>query len=95
MPRKPPEKVQLTERIGTFGNQRLYSTFFSSAPVKEGQEIDVFVNDVGNNGDGIARMRNFPIFVPETKAGEQMKIRITKVGRRFVVAKSKRRGGST
>ena len=34
----------------------------------------------------MARIQNFPIFVPETKAGEHVKIRITKVGGRFAVA---------
>jgi 23S rRNA (uridine2552-2'-O)-methyltransferase len=87
MPRKPlPEKARRTERKRTFGNQRLYSTFPTSAPVKEDQEIDVLINDIGSNGDGMARIQNFPIFVPKTKAGEHVKIRITKVGGRFAVA---------
>ena len=76
MPRQPPEKAGRTERKRGFGNKGFYSTFPSSAPVKEGQEIDVFANDVGSNGDGIARIQNFPIFAPKTKAGEQMKIKI-------------------
>ena len=87
MPRNPlPEKARRTERKRTFGNQRLYSTFPSSPPVKEDQEVDVFTNDVGSNEDGIARIQNFPIFVPKTKAGERLKIRITKVGGRFALA---------
>lgn len=90
MPRKPPEKARRTERRGTFGNQGFYSTFPSSAPVKECQEIDVFINDIGNNGDGIARIQNFPIFVPKTKAGKHFKIRIIKVGERFAVAEKLR-----
>jgi len=78
MPRKPPEKAGRTERKRGFGNKGFYSTFPSSAPVKEGQEIDVFINAISSNGDGIARMRNFPIFVPKTKAGERLKIKIHK-----------------
>jgi predicted RNA-binding protein with TRAM domain len=34
----------------------------------------------------MARIQNFPIFVPKTKAGERLRIRITKVGGRFAVA---------
>jgi predicted RNA-binding protein with TRAM domain len=86
MPRKPPEKARRTERKRTFGNQALYSTFPSSAPVKECQEIDVFINDIGSSGDGMARIQNFPIFVPKTKAEERLKIRIIKIGGRFAVA---------
>jgi 23S rRNA (uridine2552-2'-O)-methyltransferase len=86
MPRKPPEKARRTGRKRRLGNKGFYSTFPSSPPVKEDQEVDVFTNDVGSNEDGIARMQNFPIFVPKTKAGERLKIRIIKVGVGFVVA---------
>ena len=95
MPRKPPEKARRTERKRTFINQAICSTFSSSASVKEGQQIDVLVNDIGSNGDGMAGMQNFPIFVPETRVGERLRIRIIKVGGRFAVAESERRGGPT
>ncbi|MDM7912599.1 MAG: TRAM domain-containing protein, partial [Methanotrichaceae archaeon] len=34
-------------------------------------------------GDGIARVEGFVIFVPETQVGDQVKIQIDKVMRRF------------
>lgn len=87
MPRKIPEKAKRPERRSRrFGKQRFYATPLSSAPVKEGQEIDVFINDISSKGDGITRIQNFPIFVPKTKVGERLKVRIIKVGRRFAVA---------
>jgi predicted RNA-binding protein with TRAM domain len=88
MPRKLPEKARRIERRRSrrYGKQKFYSPSPPSAPVEEGQEIDVSINDIGSSGDGIARIQNFPIFVPKTKVGEHLKVRITKVGRKFAVA---------
>jgi len=48
-------------------------------PVKEGEEIDVTIEAVGEKGDGIAKQKGFVLFVPNTKAGERVKIKITRV----------------
>ncbi|MBI1973580.1 TRAM domain-containing protein [Candidatus Micrarchaeota archaeon] len=55
-------------------------------PVKEGEEYDVEINEVGSKGDGIAKIKNFVIFVPGTKKGEKVKIRITQVKAKSAVA---------
>ena len=47
--------------------------------MSEGQEIDLTIESVGRRGDGIARINNFVIFVPGTKEGDQVKVRITTV----------------
>lgn len=87
MPRKIPEKARRPERKSRrFGKKRLYLTPLSSAPVAKGQEIEVSITDIGSSGDGIARIQNFPIFVPKTRVGERLKVRIMKVGREFAVA---------
>lgn len=51
----------------------------SFAPVQAGDEIDVKIEAVGAKGDGIAKVKGFVIFVPGTKEGETIKVRITKV----------------
>lgn len=51
-------------------------------PVKEGEEVEVTIEAVGEKGDGIAKVRNFVIFVPNTKQGDRVKVRITKVLKR-------------
>jgi predicted RNA-binding protein with TRAM domain len=53
------------------------------SPVEEGQEVDVKIESVGRRGDGIARVNNFVIFVPNTNEGEQVKVRITAVRNSF------------
>ena len=52
------------------------------APVKVGEEIDVKIEAVGEKGDGIARKKGFVLFVPNSKEGDEVRIRITKVLRK-------------
>jgi predicted RNA-binding protein with TRAM domain len=49
------------------------------APVREGDELDVKIEAVGEKGDGIAKKQGFVLFVPKTKAGDEVRIRVTKV----------------
>ena len=54
-----------------------------TAPIKEGEEYDVKIEDVGKEGDGITRIEGFVVFVPDTKAGDEVKVKIVSVRRRF------------
>jgi predicted RNA-binding protein with TRAM domain len=45
-------------------------------PVKENQELEVVIDDIGSRGDGIARIQGYLIFVPNSKIGERVKVRI-------------------
>jgi predicted RNA-binding protein with TRAM domain len=49
------------------------------APVKEGEQHEVWINSVGGKGDGIAKVKGFVLFVPNVKKGDFVRIRITKV----------------
>ena len=53
-----------------------------SAPVNVGDEFNVKIEAVGEKGDGIAKKDGFVLFVPNTKEGETVKIRVTKVLRK-------------
>jgi len=55
-------------------------------PVEVGKEYEVEISEVGAKGDGIARLSNFVIFVPNTQKGEKVKVKINSVGRSFAVA---------
>ncbi len=59
--------------------------FQSNQPVKKGEEYDVEITEVGSKGDGIARVKNFVVFVKDTKKGEKAHIKITDVKRRFAI----------
>ena len=49
------------------------------APVKVGDELDVKIEAVGEKGDGIAKKDGFVLFVPSTKQGDEVRIRVTRV----------------
>jgi predicted RNA-binding protein with TRAM domain len=49
------------------------------APVKVGAEIDVRIEGVGEKGDGIAKVQGFVLFVPGVRAGDEVRIRVTRV----------------
>lgn len=55
-----------------YGNQM-------TPPVSEGEELNVTIEAVGEKGDGIAKKDGFVLFVPNTRQGEQKRVRITKV----------------
>ena len=54
-------------------------------PVKVGEEYDVEITDVGAKGDGITKVENFIIFVPNGKKGEHCRIKIKEVANKFAV----------
>ena len=55
---------------------------FNAAPVVVGEELDVEIESVGEKGDGLAKKDGFVLFVPATKQGDKVKIRVTKVLRK-------------
>jgi 23S rRNA (uridine2552-2'-O)-methyltransferase len=55
--------------------------------VKENQELGVVIDDIGSQGDGIAKLQGFLIFVPRSKIGERVRVRIVSVGGKFAVSK--------
>ena len=56
-------------------------------PVELDKEYEAEIEDMSRRGDGIARIEGFVIFVPNTKQGEQVKFKITRVGNRFATGK--------
>ena len=55
-------------------------------PIKEGEEYDIEINEVGSKGDGIARIKNFVVFVTGAKQGEKCRVKIKEVRNRFAFA---------
>lgn len=71
---------------GSFGSRRPGPSFDTPKPVKIGEEYDVKITDVGAKGDGICKVENFIVFVPNAKKGESCKIKIKEVASRFAIA---------
>lgn len=51
----------------------------SVAPVKTGDELTVTIEGVGEKGDGIAKIKGFVLFVPNTKQGDHVVVRVNRV----------------
>jgi len=58
---------------------------FPPRPVQLGDVIDLTIDDTGSKGDGIGRVKGFVVFVPGTKKGDTVKVKITQVRRRSAV----------
>ncbi len=59
---------------------------FPPKPVEIGKEYDVEIQETSRRGEGIARIQGLVTFVPNTKPGDHVRIRITRISRRFAEA---------
>ena len=59
--------------------------FHMKAPVEFDKEYEAKIEEISRRGDGIAKIEGFVIFVPNTKQGDNVKFKITKVGNRFAI----------
>ena len=48
-------------------------------PVSEGEICSLTIEKIGNKGDGIATASGYVIIVPDTKVGDNVKVKITRV----------------
>ena len=67
---------------GSRGGYRSRSVSFDK-PVEVGKEYKVSISEVSRRGDGLARIEGFVVFVPGTKQGQNVRIRVTQVSDRF------------
>ena len=65
---------------------RFPKVYFKPKPVKIGDELDVTIAEVSKRGDGVARVDGYVIFVPNTKQGDTINIRITEIRPNFAIA---------
>ena len=54
-----------------------------TAPVREGEAVDVEITDTGDEGDGIAKIEGYTLFVPDGEVGEAIRVRVTDLKPRF------------
>lgn len=64
---------------GNYGDRGGFRSQRMTPPVEVGEEIDVTIEAVGEKGDGICKKSGFVLFVPNTREGDNVRIRITKV----------------
>jgi predicted RNA-binding protein with TRAM domain len=62
--------------------RRVFDRDFTK-PVEIGKEYDVEIEETSHRGEGITRIEGLVIFVPKTKPGDKLRIKVTNIGRRF------------
>lgn len=65
---------------------RGYGRQFPPKPVELGKEYDVEVREVSKRGDGVARIQGLVTFIPNAKPGDHVRVKITRISRRFAEA---------
>jgi len=56
---------------------------FLTAPVRAGDRLTVEIEDVGSEGDGIAKVEGYTLFVSGTEEGESVDVEVTDVKPRY------------
>ncbi|MGB9937447.1 MAG: TRAM domain-containing protein [Methanobacterium sp.] len=69
-----------------FRDNNRRDNYSNSSPINEGEEYDVKIEDMGRDGDGIAKIEGFIVFVSGAKKGDEVKIRVNSVRRNFAFA---------
>ncbi|TKR25660.1 23S rRNA (uridine(2552)-2'-O)-methyltransferase [Natronomonas salsuginis] len=59
-----------------------------TAPVREGDRVDVEIEAVGSEGDGIGKIEGYTLFVPDAEPGDTVEVEVTDVKPRFGFAES-------
>ena len=80
------EDLEYREGAREKRRHRIPKVFFKPKPVKVGDELEVTVSEVSRRGDGLIRVEGYVIFIPNTKQGDIVKIRITQIRPNYAVA---------
>ena len=71
---------------GYGGGGRRFGGPSRPAPVEVGKEYEVEVTEISKQGDGVARIQGFVIFVKSGQTGQKVKVKIDQVAERFAKA---------
>jgi len=74
------------ERRGRRDRRNFGPGRFPPKPVEIGKEYNVEIQELSRRGEGIARIKGLVCFIPDSKPGDHVKIRITRISRRFAEA---------
>jgi len=64
---------------GSYEGRRGRGKGFKRCPVELGEELEVEITELSPKGEGIARSQGFVIYVPDTKPGDRVKIKVTRI----------------
>lgn len=56
-------------------------------PIEKNKEYILYINGMGYEGEGVGKIEDFTIFVPEALIGEKVRVKIVKVNKNFAFGK--------
>ncbi len=59
----------------------------NTVPVTKNQEVEIDIENIGSNGEGIGRVEGFAVFVEGAIAGERVQVKILKVAKNYAYGK--------
>ncbi|HLE74676.1 MAG TPA: TRAM domain-containing protein [Candidatus Bathyarchaeia archaeon] len=65
---------------GNYEGRRGRGKGFKRCPVEMEKEYEVDITETSRQGEGIARIQGFVIFVANAKLGDHVRIKITRIG---------------
>jgi predicted RNA-binding protein with TRAM domain len=65
---------------GSYEGRRGHGKGFKRCPVEMGKEYEVEITEMSPQGEGVARIQGFVIFVADAKPGDHAKIKIARIG---------------
>jgi predicted RNA-binding protein with TRAM domain len=67
------------------GGQFIIKHVERKPPVELGEELDVHINGLCPNGDGMSNIRGYIIQVPKAKPRDHVKVKIIQVGEKLAI----------
>ena len=64
---------------GSYEGKRGHGKGFKRCPVELGEELEAEITELSPKGEGIVRSQGFVIYVPDTKPGDRVKIKVIRI----------------
>lgn len=71
--------VSRARQGGSYEGRRGHGKGFKRCPVELGEELEVEITELSPKGEGIAKNQGFVIYVPDTKPGDIVKIKVIRI----------------
>jgi predicted RNA-binding protein with TRAM domain len=68
------------------GNRSFNRGSSAPKPVEVGKQYEVEITEISRQGDGVARVQGFVVFVKNGKVRQNVKVQVEQVGERFATA---------
>lgn len=84
--REPTENRGYGRRYGGNASRTFNRASPAAKPIEIGKEYEVDITETSRQGDGIARVQGFVVFVKNGKVGQKVAVKVEQVGNRFATA---------